>query len=512
MLQEYISILHKYVYQIGNQKRTVLLGLFFICVFGWAISLLLPNVYRSEAKLYVDPRSMLDYLLEGITIDNTNMEADLLEIARVRLLSNNNLRKVAEQNDMLLDVSGPEDIQRRLDEIAARVQVQARNTTRVRGTAQEITLAYEHKDPERAKSIVNSLLNSFIESVLGGTSEDSKRSVEFIDSQITTYEERLDAAENNLKQFRTENFDIMPEEGRSFFGELQRLNTEIQDLGLKLRELQLARDGLQKQYDGLNIGSSETSNASAGQIASRIALLEGQLDELLLRFTDKHPDVVSAREQLRTLRRAYSKAPVTATRSSGTDLLVTELGLEISRADAEIASVRARLEDFTRRRDALKARTAAIPEIEARLRKLSRDYDVYKNQYETLLQRRESARISRNAEVSDSKVQFQVIEAPYLLPNPVAPNRLLLISLVFVLAWAAVLGFVILKEMLSPTFYSSEELGKSISLPVLGSVTYTRAEHGILNSRSFGALVAPVAISTLAYAAIASFLLIRSTS
>ena len=60
----------------------------------------------------------------------------------------------------------------------------------------------------------------------------------------------------------------------------------------------------------------------------------------------------------------------------------------------------------------LRSRVNAIPEIEAELARLNRDYEVNKEQYDTLLQRLESAKISQQADQNTENVKFRIIEPP----------------------------------------------------------------------------------------------------
>ncbi|HHQ14199.1 MAG TPA: hypothetical protein ENK16_04165, partial [Chromatiales bacterium] len=63
-----------------------------LCLLGWGIVLFLPDVYRADARIYIDTESTLKPLLEGLTVDTDVMnEVDLMATA---LLSQENLEKV----------------------------------------------------------------------------------------------------------------------------------------------------------------------------------------------------------------------------------------------------------------------------------------------------------------------------------------------------------------------------------------------------------------------------------
>ena len=59
------------------------------------------------------------------------------------------------------------------------------------------------------------------------------------------------------------------------------------------------------------------------------------------------------------------------------------------------------------------------------------DYDVNKRNYEALLSRHESATISEQAGMAGDDVKFRVVDPPRVPLLPSAPNRLMLMSMVF---------------------------------------------------------------------------------
>ena len=119
----------------------------------------------------------------------------------------------------------------------------------------------------------------------------------------------------------------------------------------------------------------------------------------------------------------------------------------------------------------LRSKVDAIPEVEAELLRLSRDYDVNKKQYDELLQRLESARISEQADQSTEDVKFRVIEPPALPLVPSGPQRTALSGVVLLASLAAGLGLAFLMQQLRPVFSTRDSLRQVTGLPVIGAVT-----------------------------------------
>lgn len=112
-----------------------------------------------------------------------------------------------------------------------------------------------------------------------------------------------------------------------------------------------------------------------------------------------------------------------------------------------------------------------IPQIEAELTQLNRDYDINKKNYESLVARRESATISGEMDASAAGVDFRLIDPPRVAPKPVAPNRMLLLPLTLLLALGAGLFAPFAASQIRPVFFDARGLRELSELPLLGVVS-----------------------------------------
>jgi polysaccharide chain length determinant protein (PEP-CTERM system associated) len=147
------------------------------------------------------------------------------------------------------------------------------------------------------------------------------------------------------------------------------------------------------------------------------------------------------------------------------------LRLALSNADADLAALRGHIASQQGVVADLRSKVQAVPEIEAELTRLNRDYEINKQQYDTLAQRLESARISEQAEQNAENVKFRVIEPPVEPVKPSGPNRLALNSLVLLGALGAGLGLALLLAQLHPTFSTRDVLARVTGIPVFGSIS-----------------------------------------
>jgi len=139
--------------------------------------------------------------------------------------------------------------------------------------------------------------------------------------------------------------------------------------------------------------------------------------------------------------------------------------------DSVIASLQRQTQDATRERDRLEEIARGAPQLQADFANVNRDYEVLRKNYDDLLARRESMRISSAAEADGDKVKMQVIDPPQVPQNPVAPKRVLLVSGVLAAGLAAGVGLALLLVQMDQSFHTIEDL-RTMGFPVAGGVSF----------------------------------------
>ena len=503
-MQESLTELRLILDKIWQQRRIVAIVSFVACMVGWFGVTLLPDEYRAQTSVYVDTSTMLSRTLKGLAVESEDIEGEFVNVSKSLLLSRPNLEKVARDNDMFLTASDAEEEEEVLQELME-IDLRARSTSDTRSQLQNIiSISYDHEDPEVAYGVVTSLLDIFLESILGSNQQGAESTEKFLTKKIAEYKSILEQAEDRLKNFKRRNIGLLPNEGTSYFREIQQTKDKLQDSELLVTQLERNRSELRRQIRDL---SSSQGSAGGNPVNTRLNDLEDRLVDLLLQYTEDHPDVVSLRRTIRDLKNGLSGSAldVDAASLSG-NRVIEELRVELGKVEASLASEQARLDSFRLRLTELEDSADTIPDIEAEHTKLTRDYEVIKSQYEELLTRLEATRLSKERDISEGDVVFRVVEPPTIPLLPVGPARAQLASMVLLAGLGLGLAVGFLLNLLRPTFANVTELEEEFGLTALGAVSL--AEVSAQDKRSlmvYGAMFAGLLVVYLVYLAIVLF-------
>ncbi|ANQ86442.1 polysaccharide chain length determinant protein [Azoarcus olearius] len=451
------------------------LALAWVVGIGGCIAIyMMPDKYESTARVFVDTQSILRPLMSGIAVQ-PNVDQQVAILSRT-LINRPNVEKLITMADLDLGVRTQGQREALISELT--------NGLRIRGTGRDnlFTLAYADTRPDRAQRIVQSLVSLFVESGLGTKRQDTDSARRFIEDQIRNYEEKLTEAENRMKEFRLKNIGLLSENGQDHVAQISQLASQLDQARLELREAENSRDALRAQLVGeepVLLPQTPTPSAvSIPEIDGRIDALKRNLDDMMQRYTDQHPDVIGAKRVIEQLEK-QKLAEIEMRRQAGpgafgalnTNPVFQQMKLALAESEARVASLRARVGEYESRLAQARAASRLVPELEAELAQLNRDYAVHKSNYDSLVARRESANIAVEMDAQSAIAEFRLIDPPSLPSKPSAPNRLLLMPLAGLAGLLAGFALTFLISQFRPAFSDARMLREITGLPVLGTVS-----------------------------------------
>jgi polysaccharide chain length determinant protein (PEP-CTERM system associated) len=466
-----------------------------ICMLGWLVVAMLPDRYEASARVYADSRTVLQRVVDGIAIDQ-DFDSEL-QMVREALLSRPQVEAVAHKTKLDANIKDDAAMDALVTNLQESISVVAttsgdRTARRAANEKRDIvyTISYQHPDRGKSVDVVRTLLDNFVEGTLSGNRAGASEAQSFLTREIAELEKRLAEAEERLAEFKKRNVGMLPEQTATGASSdyFSRLGTEQAGLQRARTDLAIAmsrREELQRQLNSARQYLPGTSSASASSsgggsdLTARRLQSEAELQELLLRFTDKHPEVIALRESIAELKARESEemaalqrggAGTGAIRSLSVNPVYQSIQTQLAQSEVDIAALRGAVGQHEKEIARLNSFVDSAPEVEQEYSRLNRDYDVIKAQYESLVKRLEQARVS-DAAAQSGIVRFEVIEPPHASLTPVWPNRgILTVAVLFVgLLLGSALALV--PQFLRPTFDNTKSLTNLTGLPVLGAVS-----------------------------------------
>lgn len=467
------------------RRRWLILGTAWaICLVGWTATMLWPNRYESRARIFVDAETLLSPLLKGMSVvSNVNKQASVVQRT---LLAPQNLEIVLERHRPDLRKEDRQAWERALRAL------EAATTVDPEGGRESRLFLVTHRDADRhrAKQVVETLLDIFIARSTEASRTDLAQAKDFIGVQLAHYEGLLRDAEARLAEFKRRHVGLLPQSG-NFAQSVEAARSRLVEIRAQLEEAKSRRRALSDelartpQYLSVDGAAPQVIITGSGKSSepTRAVEIEAKLAELLLRYTEKHPDVVATRRLLEQVREQPAHGPVaspasvssTSSRRQVSNIVYEQIRLKLVDLEGEVQMLERRHADQSTEVERLGQLAATAPAIEAEFTALNRDYAVLKSNYEQLLERRESAKLSEDMQTRVEKVQFSVVEAPTLPTNPVVPNRPLLLALFPIAGLGTGALIALLLYQLRRPLVTLQQLRDSFPVPVLGEISRIEA-------------------------------------
>lgn len=450
---------------------------------GAAVVAWLPDIYEASARVYVDGTSVLRPLLSDRIV--TPNVATHLNYVRQALLGREYLERVATDNGLISAGLSVADREKALERLRTDIVLDAvpADEQQSGDTISSIfTISFRHRHREVAVGVVQSFMNLLIEDTLGANREGADTVERFLDARIAEYEARLQKAEQALATFQREHSDTLPGTEGTYFQRMQQEREALEQTRRNLRLAQSRRDRLQEQLTSESPvvldDTGRNREPPPNSIDARIRDQRAELDKLLLEYTERHPEVIALKESLKRLEAQRAEQlrslgvadPDQRLSALGANPVYQAVQIALNEVDVEIATLEADIRDRERRLQELQALIDEVPQVEAELARLNRDYKVVYDQYQALIQSRETQQLSQQASMTD-QVDFRVLNPPHAELEPVAPRRLVMLAAVLFFGLGSGAGLSYLLAQLRPVFTSVKGLGEITGFPVIGCVS-----------------------------------------
>jgi len=210
--------------------------------------------------------------------------------------------------------------------------------------------------------------------------------------------------------------------------------------------------------------------------------MKADLAQLQTRVTSKHPDVLRLQEQIADLeqqqkqdeaaldkKRAALAAAAAAKGQAEADAQAPRRQT-IDSLDAQLAKLREEEQVLRSTIASFEQRLQGAPEREQEYALITRDRQVAKDLYDSMLKRYDEAQLAASLETDRQGERFRVLESALPPEGPTGPNRIRLILMGLLLAVAAGVAMALTAEQFDASFHGVDEVREFTSVPVLVSI------------------------------------------
>lgn len=425
----------------------------------------IPSVYRAEATILVNIQQIPDRYVSSTVVSDVQ---DRLTIISEEILSTPRLAKIIDDFDLYRE----ERRTHHLEEIVTKMRTQDIELTPERSTTGRTTafrVAFKGPDPIVVSRIANKLASLYVEENLRTRESQAEGTADFIESKLKEAKQRLDEEEAAVSQYQLRHNGELPQQEPALNGVLSRLGTALeanrdainraQQQKVMLQDaLTVTEDSLATQKKELDLSANSSASglpvpaANVPKPHKRSADLESQLAELRLRYSDNHPEVRRLRaliqqakqeEEMSAREASRIAAAVAATRASApaphqpkpaldspqlqqTRERVASLKDEIEANDHELNARQKDQQRILSDISMYQSRVNSMPIRQQEMEALTRDYEISKANYRSLLDKKIAAEMATDMERREKSERFTIIDPARIPTKPFKPDRMLL--------------------------------------------------------------------------------------
>lgn len=309
-------------------------------------------------------------------------------------------------------------------------------------------------DPETALEIAKILSDLIIKEDIKEKSLTFIKSREFIESQLSFYQQNLQELEEKIRKFKeVKKIADLKISTQNLISQVSQIESRKNQLEIEEKILRDLNEYLTKKEEGENPGFAITllSNPILQNLYTQLLNLEGELKGLLKEYSPNHPKVLEIKSKIEGLKEQIKEESF-----------------------KRIASIKTEIQSVSHQINLLQRELETIPKDEIELARLERDKETAEKLYTFFAEKLEETRIKEAGVKSDLKI----INPPVLSPGPVnAKKPFLNLILALIISLLTGIFVVFLAESIDHTVKDIDLLKAKIGLPVFGSIPLTQTDR-----------------------------------
>jgi uncharacterized protein involved in exopolysaccharide biosynthesis len=523
VFKEYISILKRYIYPI---LAIILIG----SILSYLIAMTLPHVYKSTATILIDQTAMPKEIVTSMV---TNYAEKRIQIIKKKIMSSENLtiminkfniyEEEREKSSIRSLISKMRD-NTHLDMLGGETIIDPNSGKPVKPTV-GFELSFDSKSPEMAQKIATEFVTLYLDNNLQYRSNIIDAATKFLDGETNKLRYEISELETKLAEFKEKNAGNLPGLHKINIGRISSTEERLGKTNEKIRSLSENEFYLRNKLVHIDpyLSNYTTTGERIYGADDRLIALKAKYVALSSKYSKGHPDLVKMRREISSLQREtggnpdkyeyqikmndkQTKLALLMDRYSPTHPDVKKLKREITNlkktlkepsvikksiprsqpnnpayiqmqtqlmaTQSELRSAQVSRKDLEDKLLTYEQSFSQSPQIEREYKVLIRDYENAMSKYGEVKAKQREANMASSMEKATKGNEFVLLEPPLIPEDPFKPNRKAIVFLGGLASIALAVGFVMVKEMLSPSIYTPGRLALVTGVEPLAIIPY----------------------------------------
>jgi len=516
---------------VRRRKKSFIFSFLAIFLLGFAVALVLPPIYRSEATILIQDQQIPEDYVRPTSRD---FAEERIEKITQQVLSRPKLLNIVKQFDLYPEMQQqktPTEIVAKMKKDISLELINAEQRTKKGGRLYTMTvafrLAYEGKDPETAQKVADTLANLYLDMDVKSREQLASGTTDFFKNELERINIQMSNQEREISVFEKEHLRELPTDKGYNLQAISRLERELDQVDMKLQLLKEKKIHLTAELAKIDPltpivieGEGIASNPN-----QRLKELNLQLVKLQSIYSEKHPDIKKLKREImelesqvqmsdnsinkiKQLKQKESELVVlTATHgpehpdvkalkkevhqlSSEVDKLMTEkakmqvaqekpdnpiyinIQAQIESIDLEIKAIEKDKEEIWKGISDYQSRIENAPQVEKRLKELNREYKSLQDKYTGISEKLMAAQVSQEMQDKEKGQRFSITSPAYVPDKPTKPKRMVITLIGFLFALGIGYGFASFKDSMDRGIRTPSQIKELTGTPVLSSIPY----------------------------------------
>ena len=458
----------------------------------------LPKVYKATTLILVQPQRVPESYVRPT---NTDSVASRLNTISQEILSRTRLEKVIQEFNLYSEIRNNVPMEGIVEMMRKAVEVKVQANPRDERTQNSFSISFEDKDPKTVMMVTNKLASLFIEENLKVRESQAEGTSEFLTKEVQSMEEGLKRKEQDIRNFKERSMGQLPQQLDANLRILERLQQQIKTTNETLRAAEDRSIVIQSQIElfkkreptqVFRVGSQGDISVDRGEdpLITQLRNLKRDLANAQSKYKETHPDVIDLKKKIADLEpkvkdlmgrtqegRVSEQILPPPTLDPETQRLLTQYNEQYHAAVLEAKRLREEEKELKQQVSIYQRRIEETPRREQELILLTRDYDLVKNNYQSLMDKKIQAQMAENLERKQQGEQFKILDPARLPEKPIKPDRNKILLIGGVIGLMAGLGLAWFRESLDQSFHTVSEVEDYLEISVIATIPNLREEE-----------------------------------